>query len=89
MAKHINIFVFGAVQGVLFRHSAMLEAEKLHIKGFAKNASDGSVYIEAEGEEKNLEKFIEWCKKGPNLTKVENLKIEEGDLKNFVDFQTV
>lgn len=86
MIKHLNIKVFGSVQGVFFRISAKDMAEKLGIVGFAKNESDGTVYIEAEGEEKDLEKFVEWCKVGPPLAKVEKVEVTEGQLKNLTGF---
>lgn len=35
MAKHLNIHVYGRVQGVFYRASAMEIANKLDIKGFA------------------------------------------------------
>lgn len=86
MFKHLNIKVYGQVQGVFFRVSAKEEAEKLGIVGFAKNEPDGTVYIEAEGKEEDLDEFLKWCHEGPNLAKVEKIKISEGPLKNFSEF---
>lgn len=84
--KHLNIKISGRVQGVFFRVSAKDEADKLNLKGFARNEQDGSVYIEIEGEEKKLEKFLAWCHEGPNLANVESVKIEEDKLKDFSNF---
>ncbi len=84
---HLNVKIYGRVQGVLFRHSARKEADKLDINGFARNDPDGSVYIEAEGEKENLEKFLAWCQTGPEIAKVEKVDFEFGKtLKNFTDF---
>lgn len=88
MIKHINITVFGRVQGVLFRYSTEEEANKLSLKGYAKNTEDGSVYIEAEGEEENLKELVNWCKNGPQLAKVENIEVNLGEIKNFKTFET-
>jgi acylphosphatase len=44
-----KIRVSGHVQGVGYRWSAAREARTRDIKGYIKNLSDGSVYIEAEG----------------------------------------
>lgn len=85
--KHINIKIYGLVQGIFFRATAKAEAEKLNIKGCARNEKDGSVYIEAEGEEKNLDKFVKWCHKGPSLAKVDKVEVKIGNLKNFSDFE--
>lgn len=86
MKKHLNIKIYGQVQGVFFRISAKQEADKLGIKGFARNEKDGTVYIEAEGEKNNLDKFLEWCKNGPDAAKVEKIEVTEIPLKNFSEF---
>ena len=86
--KHLNIKIYGLVQGIFYRATAKEEAEKLGIKGFARNETDGTVYIEAEGEKENLDKFISWCHKGPALAKVETVEVTKGPLKNFLEFET-
>lgn len=87
MRKHFNIKVFGRVQGIFYRATAKEQAEKLNITGFARNESDGSVYIEAEGEKNKLDKFLKWCYLGPPLAQVEKVQITEGALKNFLQFE--
>jgi acylphosphatase len=87
MRKHFNITVAGRVQGVFFRASTKTSADHLNITGFVKNQPDGTVYIEAEGEEKDLEQFIDGCKQGPKAAKVDKCEIHETSLKNFTDFQ--
>ncbi len=84
--KHLNIRVYGKVQGVFFRVSAKQEAEKLNLTGFARNEKDGTVYIEAEGEQKNLDEFLKWCKNGPDSARVDKIESTPGHLKNFSDF---
>ncbi len=73
--KRLKVKVFGTVQGVFFRHSARIKFQELGIKGIAKNESDGSVSIEAAGEEDALNKLLEWCKKGPPSARVERVEI--------------
>lgn len=75
--KLLKVKVFGTVQGVFFRHSARIKFEELGIKGFARNESDGSVYLEAEGEKEALDKFLEWCKRGPPSARVERVEVYE------------
>lgn len=87
MKKHFNINVYGLVQGIFFRATAKEEAEKLGITGFAENKSDGSVYIEAEGEEQSLNKFIKWCNKGPSMAEIEKVIVTDNKLKNFSSFE--
>ncbi len=85
--KHLSVKVFGRVQGVFFRHSAKQKAKELGIKGFVRNEPDGTVYIEAEGEEENLEQFLDWCHRGPFLAKVKKVEfVFKSGIKNFDDF---
>jgi len=84
--KHKNITVSGIVQGVGFRYHTIRIARSLGIKGFVKNLSDGSVYIEAEALDWQLEKFISWCNEGPSRATVYNIETTEGQMKNFTGF---
>jgi acylphosphatase len=84
---HKNIHVKGRVQGVGFRFACKKMAISLGIKGFVKNNYDGSVYIEAEGNELQVFHFIEWCQKGPQYANIEEVFVKEGDLKDFSHFE--
>ncbi len=87
--KNVKIKIFGRVQRIGFRFSAMQAAYRYGICGTVQNADDGSVYIEAEGEEVNINNFIEWCKVGPLGAKVEKLLLEDGELKNYASFDII
>lgn len=89
MVKHIKLKIFGRVQGVLFRASAQREANNLQVKGFIRNEPDGSLYIEVEGKERNLNKFLRWCNHGPIMANVIRVETEEGPVKNFTDFKVL
>ena len=80
MVKHLNIKIFGRVHGVFFRYTAKEKADELRIYGFARNEPDGTVYIEAEGEQEPLEKFLDWCKEGPEYAEVDKAEAGEGQL---------
>jgi acylphosphatase len=82
-----KIHVTGHVQGVGFRWSAVREAGICGIKGFVKNMSNGSVYIEAEGSVRQLSTFVEWCKKGPGFGYVESVTIDSFPAVNYTDFR--
>lgn len=75
--KRYIITVTGRVQGVFFRDTARRTATELGLSGFARNEPDGSVYIEAEGEAPSLERFLEWCRQGSDLSKVESVRFKE------------
>jgi acylphosphatase len=84
--KCIHIHIFGRVQHVGFRFIAMQIAYQRGIRGFIQNKKDGSLYIEAEGEEEQLKAFLEWCKKGPMGSKVKEVTTVEGEIMNFSSF---
>jgi acylphosphatase len=82
-----KIHITGYVQGVGFRWSAAREARILGITGFVRNMPDGSVYIEAEGEEENAREFLDWCRKGPAAGYVETVESEQYPPANYREFR--
>ena len=86
MIKSVKINIYGKVQGIGFRYNALQKANELGVNGFVKNRSDGSVYIEAEGESEILEMFILWCKNGPSWSIVEDIKVVDIPLNNYKCF---
>jgi acylphosphatase len=87
MVIHLNIFVSGHVQRVGYRYHAQKIAAALGITGFVKNMPDGSVYIEAEGEQAILAQFIKWCREGPSMAKVDRVNTEQAPFKGFSAFE--
>jgi acylphosphatase len=87
MLIHLNISVKGKVQGVFFRAYTKQKAESLGLVGFVKNKADGSVYIEAEGEENVLNEFESWCYKGSPASKVESVESTKSELASFSSFK--
>ena len=86
IVKHFKIHIKGRVQGVYFRASASDMAQELGLVGFVSNQADGSVYAEVEGDMAQLEKFLDWCHKGPGSAAVEQVDYEEGDIVGFREF---
>ena len=85
--RHFKVKVSGKVQGVFFRASTKEAADRFGINGFVRNEPDGSVYIEAEGEEEKLKQFMEWCRVGPPRARVEKFDVVEGENWGFTSFQ--
>ena len=85
---HLNLLISGKVQGVWYRKSAVEEAVRLGVAGFAMNMPDGSVRIEAEGPREALDRFVEWCRTGPPRAVVENVAVKEGRLSGYSGFET-
>jgi acylphosphatase len=72
--QHVRIRVTGKVQGVSFRDTARAQAVNLGVQGFARNEPDGSVYIEAEGPDSAIRKFLAWCHEGSRDAVVEDVE---------------
>ncbi len=85
--KCVTIRVSGRVQGVFFRASTKAEADRLGINGIVRNEREGSVYIEAEGGEEALGKFIAWCRRGPTHAYVLSFDLKEAPSKGYVGFR--
>ena len=86
MIKHLNIKIFGRVQGVGFRYFTKQKASKLGLTGFVQNQQDGSVYIEVEGPKDVVDKFADWCGQGSSWSRVEKIDVRQGEVQNFKDF---
>lgn len=87
--KHLDIIITGRVQGVFFRATSKAVADQLGVKGTARNLADGSVAIEAEGDDFSLDLFLEFCHKGSDRSAVENVAVTEGEMKNYRNFEVV
>ena len=74
MNKRVSIVISGRVHGVGFRICAVDEAERLSLTGWVRNRADGKVEIMAEGEETDIDAFLEWCKTGPDSADVTSVK---------------
>ncbi|MBN2738465.1 MAG: acylphosphatase [Spirochaetales bacterium] len=71
--KAIYALAFGRVQGVGFRYSTVKRALALGLKGYARNMSDGSVEVMAEGSAEAIEKLVKYLKQGPPAARVDRL----------------
>ena len=63
--------VRGKVQGVFFRASAREQAQRLGLRGHARNLADGTVEVLASGEADALEALERWLRHGPPLARVD------------------
>jgi len=82
-----HVIISGRVQGVCFRMETQRTAKRIGVLGWVKNRFDGTVEAVFEGDKKQVDQIIEWCRKGPSLSVVSNLEITwepfTGEFKNF------
>ena len=65
-----RFLITGKVQGVYFCHSTRLQAERLAIRGVARNLPDGSVEVIAHGAPEAVESLRQWLRHGPSGARV-------------------
>lgn len=87
--KAIFVKIFGHVQGVGFRHFTYRIAKRLNVKGYVRNAEDGTVEIHAEGDEETLEQFLTQVSRGPTMAVVTDVRVEEIPAQGYEDFEIV
>jgi acylphosphatase len=87
-----KFIVTGRVQGVFFRASTREEAHRLHLTGYAKNLSDGSVEVLACGNDAAIEALERWLHVGPTAASVANVTRSEystADAEELTSFRTI
>lgn len=68
-----TVIVRGRVQGVAFRHYTARTAQQHQVTGWVRNLADGSVEACFEGEEADVLAVVKWCRRGPELARVDEL----------------
>lgn len=84
-----HVIITGDVQGVGFRQYIRYQAHKLNLRGWVKNLSDGSVEAVFTGSAENVEKMIEFSKKGPILALVKSIDVNEVADEEFESFEII
>lgn len=75
---------------MFFRSETQRQSLLLGLKGWVKNTYDGRVEAVFEGNETDIKKISDWCKKGPEVSIVKALEIvEESPTGDFKDFEIV
>lgn len=76
----IHIRIKGHVQGVGYRYFAVQTAKIFSLTGWVRNCSNGDVECEAQGEENDLQNFLEQLTSGhrwAQVNEIEQKKISE------------
>ncbi len=82
LRRRVRVLVKGVVQGVGFRPYIYQLAHSHNLKGWVLNSSQG-VIIEVEGEDKDIDIFLENLKpKAPPRASIESINVEKMPLEN-------
>lgn len=74
-----HLLIHGHVQGVYYRASAQIEAQRLGLRGWVRNRRTGEVEAVVCGAETAVQAFIAWARTGPPAARVERLEITIAD----------
>jgi len=77
--RRVHVSIEGRVQGVFFRASCVERASELGLAGWVRNALDGRVEAEFEGEPEAIEQMLTWCRVGPPLAHVERIEVRDDE----------
>jgi acylphosphatase len=66
--------IAGKVQGVFFRQSTRVEAQRLKLSGVVRNLSNGNVEVIARGNAAALDALRAWLRKGPSQARVDDVR---------------
>ena len=85
--QNLQIIISGKVQRTGFLFYVKQFAKLNRINGFVKYSNKASILIEAEGNEANLNIFIEYCRIGPEGSVITSVNISQGQLLNHASFK--
>jgi acylphosphatase len=81
-----RVTVSGRVQGVFFRETVRRRAESARLAGWVRNNPDGSVEAVFEGEQKPVERLVDWCREGPRGARVEWVDVASEEPEGLAGF---
>jgi acylphosphatase len=74
-----RLTIHGRVQGVFFRESMRLEAERLGVAGWVCNRRDGTVEAVVHGPPAAVERITQWARRGAADAVVSGVDVAEAD----------
>jgi acylphosphatase len=87
MKARARVRVGGQVQGVFFRYHTQQLAKRWGVNGWVRNLSDGRVEAVFEGERKDVEEMVKFCRRGPPSAAVADVELRwEQPKGEFSDF---
>jgi acylphosphatase len=75
--RSVRLTITGRVQGVGYRIWAERKATSLDIRGWVRNRTDGSVELQASGDDEAVAALIEACRTGPRAAEVSAVTVAE------------
>ena len=86
-SRAVRVKITGLVHGVVFRATMAHVASDYGVRGWVRNHPDGFVQAFLEGEEEDVERVLEWAKRGPPRARVDNIAIQKAAPRNSRGFK--
>lgn len=78
--------ICGRVQGVYYRGSMVSQARALGVRGWVRNRQDGSVEAVVQAGAHEVNRMVEWARRGPPNAVVTSVDIFPGE-GDFIGFE--
>ena len=75
--RRVHLWISGQVHGVFFRATTREEARARGLTGWVRNAPDGRVEAEVQGDPAAVEELIAECRTGPPMARVEDVEVAD------------
>lgn len=74
--RRVHVWVKGRVQAVGFRAFVQQNSIQIGVTGWVRNVGSDTVEAVAEGTKEQIERFLEMIKRGPSISRVDELREE-------------
>lgn len=86
MLKQVHLYIKGDVIGVGFRAWCKIQAKIIGVNGWVRNVfNQPAVEVQIQGEENKVKEIVEIIKKGPPVSRVDQVEIIWQDAKEIFD----
>lgn len=75
--RRVHVVVRGAVQGVGYRYTMRIEADRAGASGWVRNRRDGTVEAEIEGTAEQVDDVLAWMAEGPPGSRVDGATVTD------------
>lgn len=82
-----RVLISGRVQGVAYRDSCRMVAERHGVAGWVRNLPDGSVEAVFEGSPEKVDRLVEWSRHGPRYAEVADVRVHAEEPEGLSEFQ--
>jgi acylphosphatase len=86
MVQATRFLIRGRVQGVFFRASTREQAQRLGLRGHARNLPDGRVEVLAVGTDDAIQQLEQWLQHGPPSARVDHVERSSTEVDARDDF---